>query len=97
MSLILDEKGKVSSARSALWLVLVWSVVLITCESFGWFSVTLSGGAYGFIGAALVGLIAWAGGARVAQYIGGSLGSVASALGRAGGRMAQRTPTDIEP
>ncbi len=82
MSLIHDEKGKVSSSRSAFWVVLLWAVLLISAESFGWFNVTISGGAYGFIGAALVALVSWAGGARIAQYVGPQISGVASALGR---------------
>ena len=83
MSLVRDEKGKLSSARVAMWLVLLWSVSLVTAEAVGW--ITLSGGAYGFIGAAVIALISWAGGPRIAQHIGGQISGVASALSRARG------------
>ncbi len=92
MSLILDEKGKVSSSRSAFWTVLVIGLVLITTEFFTRF--TLSNGAYGFMVAALIATASWAGGRAVAQYIGPALAGAVAGLKGSGSR---RPPTDIEP
>ncbi len=91
MSLIRDEKGKLSSSRSAFWAVLTVGLLLIIVEFFTSFD--LSNGAYGFLVAALIATASWAGGRAVAQYIGPTLsGAVAGLKSR-----TQRTPGDIEP
>ena len=95
MSLVRDEKGKLSSSRTSFWTVLVVGLLLITTEFFTGYE--LSNGAYGFMVAALIATASWAGGRAVAQYIGPALaGAVAGLRGRTPS-VAQRPPEDIEP
>ena len=96
MSLIHDEKDKLSSSRAAFWTVLLTGLILITIEFFTRF--ILSDGAYGFIVAALIATASWAGGRAVAQYIGPTLsGALAGLKTRTDASPASRPPDDIEP
>ncbi len=81
MTLLRDERGDLSTARCAFWLLLVWSLVLVTLTGLGVMS--LSSAAYTFLGTAIVAVVSWAAGPRVAQYLGPQLGAVAQALSRA--------------
>lgn len=74
-----DEKGTLSAARTFLCTSLVFMGVLIVLDSTVW---EVPGAAYTLLGSLGVGLLAWAGGPRVAQYIAPQIGAVASGIAK---------------
>lgn len=77
-----DEQGARSSARLALWVTLLPTIGLIVADATV-AAVDVPQAAYALLGGLLTGLIAWAGGARIAQYVGPRIGSVAFGIGQA--------------
>lgn len=75
--LIQDEQGHLSSARVLLW---VWSLFSLTLIALTWRE--LSNAVLAFLSGVEIALIAWAGGARIAQYLGPQVGATASAVGQ---------------
>lgn len=81
MSLLKDERGQWSAARV---LLTGW---LLQTAAYAWYCVLSqrdpSSAALALDSGVAVALISWAAGPRIAQYIGGQVGSVASAVANA--------------
>jgi len=72
-----DERGALSSARVGLWTVLAFT---------GWYIVSHDkpdGAVLSLLGSVLIGFMAWAGGPRMAQYLGPQIGAVAQGIAQA--------------
>ena len=80
-----DERGSRSSARLYLALALLFTGVVIALDSaFPWWSSLAA--VYALLGTICTGLLAWAAGPRIAQYIGPQVGAVASGIAAAARR-----------
>lgn len=90
MSLLHDEKGALSTARCAFWLVLVWTLVLITLV--GADVISLPAAAYGLLTTIFTGLFMWAAGPRLGQYVAPTLSSIVQTVSNA----ATKRPKDGE-
>ncbi len=75
--LLQDERGRVSSARALLWL---WSVVALALVVVKYRDVP--NGVLAFFSGIEMALIAWAGGARIAQYLAPQISATAQAVGQ---------------
>ena len=96
MSLFTDERGNVSSARVSFWVALLFTLLLIALDStVPW--VDVPGAAYALLGSICTGVLAWAAGPRIAQYVGPQIAGVAAGIASAARGARQRTPEDIEP
>lgn len=77
-----DESGSFSSARCLLWLwsaVTLWAVAFDALHS----GDPVSNAAWATLSGVEVALIAWAGGPRIAQYLGPTVGQVAAGVAAA--------------
>ena len=81
-----DEQGDWSTSRISFVVTLVFTLALIAADTFG--DVEMPGEAYALLGGLLTGLIAWAGGPRIARYVGPAIAGVAQGIGAAGRRVA---------
>lgn len=88
-----DEKGKPSSARFAFWLTLLVTLTLIVLDAIR-VDVTVPVAAYSLLASLLVALAAWAGGPRIAQYLGPQIGKVAAGVAQAIERPTYRDGMD---
>ena len=79
--ILADETGKLSAARVLLVLSLAFTAVIIVADSLLW--ATVPNAAYALLGTIFTGLLAWAAGPRIAQYILPQIGAVASGIGAA--------------
>ena len=77
--ILTDEKGSLSAARTFLLGSLLFMGVLIVLDSTVW---EVPGTAYTLLGSLGVGLLAWAGGPRVSQYLAPQEGAVASGIAK---------------
>ncbi len=75
--LLQDERGQLSTARTLLW---VWSLFMMGVIVCWWRAVPNA--VLSALSGVEVALIAWAGGARIAQYLGPQIGATASAVGQ---------------
>jgi Ca2+/H+ antiporter len=75
--LVQDEQGSFSSARVLLWTWSLFSLVFIV-----WTWREAPNAVYAFLSGVEIALIAWAGGARIAQYLGPQVGAAANAVGQ---------------
>ena len=75
-----DERGSFSAARTFLFGSLVFTGTIIVLDSL---MLGVPEIAYTLLGSLNVGLVAWAGGPRVAQYLAPQVGAVASGIARA--------------
>ncbi len=75
-----DERGSFSAARTFLFGSLVFTGTIIVLDSF---MLAVPEIAYTLLGSLNVGLVAWAGGPRVAQYLAPQIGAVASGIAQA--------------
>ena len=78
--ILVDERGTVSAARTFLLGVLLFTGTIIVLDSI---ILAVPEIAYTLLGSLNVGLLAWAGGARVAQYLAPQIGSVAAGIAKA--------------
>ena len=78
--LLIDERGTVSAARTFLLGVLLFTGTIIVLDSI---ILAVPEIAYTLLGSLNVGLLAWAGGPRVAQYLAPQIGAVASGIAKA--------------
>ena len=79
--ILVDEKGKLSASRTLLVGSLVFTAVLIVCDSALWFQV--ENAVYALLGTIFTGLLMWAAGPRIAEYLGPQVGAVAKGIGSA--------------
>jgi hypothetical protein len=77
--IITDEQGNMSAARVFLACTLLFTAIIIVLDSVAW---DVPGAAYTLLGSLGVGLLAWAGGPRVAQYVAPQIGAVASGIAK---------------
>ena len=75
-----DERGSLSAARTFLLASLIFTAVLIVLDSTVW---TVPESVDTLLGSLDIGLLAWAGGPRVAQYLAPQVGAVASGIAQA--------------
>ena len=75
-----DERGSFSAARTFLFGSLVFTGTIIVLDSL---MLAVPEIAYTLLGSLNVGLVAWAGGPRVAQYLAPQIGAVASGIAQA--------------
>ena len=79
--ILVDEKGKLSAARTLLVGCLVFTGALIVCDSALWFQV--ENAVYALLGTIFTGLLMWTAGPRIAEYLGPQVGAVAKGIGSA--------------
>jgi len=77
--LLADEKGKLSAARTFLAVCLSFTGFIILMDSIFWGDVPNA--AYALLGTIFTGLLAWAAGPRIAQYLLPQIGAVAQGIG----------------
>ena len=77
--LLSDEKGKLSAARALLVGSLFFTGALILFDIVLWGDV--SNAIYALLGTIFTGLLAWAAGPRIAQYLLPQIGAVAQGIG----------------
>jgi len=75
-----DERGSLSAARIFLVCTLVFIGTLIVLDSTIW---NVPEVVYTLLGSIGMGLLAWAGGPRVAQYLGPQIGAVTAGIAKA--------------
>ena len=92
--ILTDERGSLSSARTFLLASLVFSGILIVLDSTIW---EVPEVIYTLLGSLDIGLLAWAGGPRVAQYLGPQVAGVASGIARAIGGPQRPKLLDNDP
>ena len=73
-----DEQGDKSISRLLLVGTICFAFVLIAVDTVT--MVTAPGEAYALLGSLIVGLIAWAGGARIARYVGPQIAGVVQGI-----------------
>ena len=78
--ILLDESGTLSAARTFLLGVLLFTGTIIVLDSI---ILAVPEIAHTLLGSLNVGLLAWAGGPRVAQYLAPQIGSVAAGIAKA--------------
>ena len=81
--ILTDERGSLSAARVLLTASMVFIAVIIVLDSTIW---DVPDPAYALLGSWGIGLLAWAGGPRVAQYLAPQVGAVASGIAQAAKR-----------
>ena len=82
--ILTDERGSLSAARVLLTASMVFIAVIIVLDSTIW---NVPDPAYVLLGSWGIGLLAWAGGPRVAQYLAPQVGAVASGIAQAAKRL----------
>ena len=92
--ILTDERGNLSAARTLLSIFLAFTGALIVLDSVAW---DVPDAAYVLLGSIGVGLLAWAAGPRVAQYLGPQMGAVASGIAQAIKRPRQPELLDNDP
>ncbi len=80
-----DEQGDWSTARISFSVTALFTLWLIWADAFR--SVEVPSEAYALLGGLLTGLIAWAGGPRIARYVGPQVGAAASGVALATRRL----------
>ncbi len=88
-----DENGKTSTARLAFWLTLLVTLTIVVLDAIR-IDVTVPVAAYSLLGSLCVALAAWAGGPRIAQYLGPQVGKVAAGIAQAIERPTYRDVSD---
>ena len=78
--ILTDERGSLSAARTFLFGSLVFTGTIIVLDSI---MLGVPEIAYTLLGSLNVGLVAWAGGPRMAQYLAPQIGAVASGIAKA--------------
>ena len=76
-----DERGSLSAARISLFVSLAFTAAIIVADSLLW--ATVPNAAYALMGTIFTGLLAWAAGPRIAQYILPQIGAVTSGIAAA--------------
>ena len=89
-----DERGSFSAARTFLFGSLVFTGTIIVLDSL---MLGVPEIAYTLLGSLNVGLLAWAGGPRVAQYLAPQVGAVASGIAQAAKRLRRPDLLDNSP
>ena len=80
IEIVRDEQGSLSAARVFLAASLIFTGIIIVLDATIWY---VPEPAYSLLGGLTVGLVAWAGGPRVAQYLAPQIGSVAAGIAKA--------------
>ena len=95
IEIVKDERGSLSAARVFLAVSLVFTGVIIVLDST---VCEVPESVYSLLGGLAVGLVAWAGGPRVAQYLGPQVAGVASGIAQAvrGPRQPELLDNDVK-
>jgi hypothetical protein len=80
IEVVRDEQGSLSAARVFLAISLVFTGMIIILDSTIW---DVPEPVYSLLGGLTVGLVAWAGGPRMAQYLAPQVGAMASGIAQA--------------
>ena len=80
IEIVKDERGSLSAARVFLAASLIFTGAIIVLDSTLW---DVPEAVYSLLGGLAVGLVAWAGGPRVAQYLGPQVAGVAAGIAQA--------------
>ena len=80
IEIVRDEQGSLSAARVFLAASLIFTGIIIVLDATIWY---VPEPAYSLLGGLTVGLVAWAGGPRVAQYLAPQVGAVTSGIAQA--------------
>ena len=80
IEVVRDEQGSLSAARVFLAISLVFTGIIIILDSTIW---DVPEPVYSLLGGLTVGLVAWAGGPRMAQYLAPQVGAMASGIAQA--------------
>ena len=80
IEIVKDERGSLSAARVFLAVSLIFTGIIIVLDATIWY---VPEPAYSLLGGLTVGLVAWAGGPRVAQYLAPQVGAVTSGIAQA--------------
>ena len=80
IEIVRDEQGSLSAARVFLAASLIFTGIIIVLDATIWY---VTEPAYSLLGGLTVGLVAWAGGPRVAQYLAPQVGAVTSGIAQA--------------
>jgi len=80
IEIVKDERGSLSAARVFLATSLIFTGAIIVLDSTLW---DVPEAVYSLLGGLAVGLVAWAGGPRVAQYLGPQVAGVAAGIAQA--------------
>jgi len=94
IEIVRDERGSLSAARVFLAASLIFTGIIIVLDATIWH---VPEPAYSLLGGLTVGLVAWAGGPRVAQYLGPQVGAVTSGIAKAVKRPRQPSLLDNSP
>lgn len=86
-----DEQGNLSGARLMLAGSLLYTLVMVVLDSLK--VITIPGPAYVLLGTIFTGLLAWAAGPRIAQYVGPQAGAIAQGIAAA----VSKTDTMVAP
>lgn len=73
-----DEQGDKSISRLLLVVTIAFSFLLISVDALT--QAVVPGEAYALLGSLIVGLIAWAGGSRIARYVGPQMAGVVQGI-----------------
>ena len=92
--LLRDQRGTVSAARTFLLGVLLFTGTIIVLDSI---ILAVPEIAYPLLGSLNVGLLAWAGGPRVAQYVAPQIGAAAAGIAKAVRRPRRPALLDNSP
>ena len=95
IEIVKDERGSLSAARVFLAASLIFTGAIIVLDSTLW---DVPEAVYSLLGGLAVGLVAWAGGPRVAQYLGPQVAGVASGIAQAvrGPRQPELLDNDVK-
>ena len=80
IEIVRDEQGSLSAARVFLAASLIFTGIIIVLDATIWY---VPEPANSLLGGLTVGLVAWAGGPRVAQYLAPQVGAVTSGIAQA--------------
>jgi hypothetical protein len=94
LEILRDERGTLSAARVLLTISMAFVGVLIVLDSIVW---EVPESAYVLLGSWGIGLLAWAGGPRIAQYVGPQIGAVASGIAQAAKDLRRPELLDNDP
>jgi hypothetical protein len=88
LQILSDERGKLSAARVFLVSSLLFTAAVIVADALLW--ATVPNAVYALLGTIFTGLLAWAAGPRIAQYIMPQIGAIAQGIGAASVREPRR-------
>ena len=77
-TLVIDENGKLSTARCGFWLVLIFTLILLALVGFD--AMDLPAAGYTLLGTIFTFVTVWAAGPRMAAYLSPAIGKATDAI-----------------